>query len=246
MLRASVYLTICLGWLAGQGDRPAISGSAAAAMETVVPAIETGAAAMGTVAPGMETVAPGMETAAGTERGEDRGAPSNAASEQPRDPLAEVLRWMEESEKRLKSGDTGQGTRQLQESVVRRLEELIRQAEDASASSSASAAPSQNSPSQTQENGDEAATETKPAGTEPGEGTAPGGDGGVNGSANDLRMVLQRIWGELPQRERDVLMQQGTESFLPKYRPMIEAYFRRLSEGRSAWGNDGIMTVPRA
>ncbi|NMC21360.1 MAG: hypothetical protein GYA33_13190 [Thermogutta sp.] len=41
-------------------------------------------------------------------------------------------------------------------------------------------------------------------------------------------------------------MQQGTESFLPKYRPMIEAYFRRLSEGRSAWGNDGIMTVPRA
>lgn len=213
--KEAVYLTICLGLLVGKVERFVIS----------------------------EGVAATMETAAGADRSEDRGVQANAASERPRDPLAEVLQWMEESEKRLQSGDTGRGTRQLQQSVVQRLEELIRQAEEASASSSASAQQSESRPAPSPEKGNDSATDMKPGGKQPGEGRSQSGG---DGSADDLRMVLQRIWGELPQRERDILMQQGTESFLPKYRPMIEAYFRRLSEGRSARGDGGIMTVPRA
>lgn len=191
-----------------------------------------------------------VETAAKSEHGAPQMQPPEAAAlPKNRDPLADVLDWMAECEKRLKSGDTGRGTRQLQESVVKRLDELIRRSENASASSSASAASSRNSPSQTQEDGGDAAAETKPGGTQPREGTAPGADGGADAASDDLQMALQRIWGELPPRERDLLLQQGTESFLPKYRPMIEAYFRRLSEGRSARANGGRETglgIPRS
>lgn len=186
------------------------------------------------------------ETAARGTQGEDQVQPPEASAvPENRDPLADVLEWMAECEKRLKSGDTGRGTRQLQESVVKGLEELIRRSENASASSSASAASSWKSPSQTQKDGEDAATETKPGGTQAREGTALGANGGGDTATDDLRMALQRVWGELPPRERDLLLQQGTESFLPKYRPMIEAYFRRLSEGRSARANGGMEPGPR-
>ncbi|GAB4133628.1 hypothetical protein [Thermopirellula anaerolimosa] len=187
-----------------------------------------------------------MEPADAIERSEGTVLPAEAPSERTGDSLAQVLQWMSECEKRLQRGDTGPTTRQYQENVVKRLEELIRQSESESASSSASAAASQNSPSPSQESEDATANEKGPEGTQPGEGRASGGNGGRSDSANDLQMVLQRIWGELPQRQRDLLLQQGTESFLPKYRPMIEAYFRRLSEGRSARGNDGTGRLPRA
>lgn len=212
---AVVHLTICLGLPSGSMERFILSDGLAAT----------------------------METAPAAERSADSVTRSSTASEQPRDPLAEVLQWMEESEKRLNSGDTGPGTRQLQQNVVKRLEELIRQAEGASASASASARQSQTPPMPSSEEADDSATAARPGENQPGRGETQGG--GEN-SAEDLRMVLQRIWGELPQRERDILMQRGAESFLPKYRPMIEAYFRRLSEGRAASGKDRIMTVPRA
>ncbi len=218
LLVRAVHVTLCLGALSGNAERFIISEGFAAT----------------------------METAPAAERSADPGARSSTASEQPRDPLAEVLQWMEESEKRLDAGDTGQGTQQLQQNVVTRLEELIRRAEGAAASASASAQQSQTpptQPTQSSEQGDDSASDAESGRNQSGRGKTQGG--GEN-SADDLRMVLQRIWGELPQRERDILMQRGAESFLPKYRPMIEAYFRRLSEGRAARGNDRIMAVPRA
>jgi hypothetical protein len=50
--------------------------------------------------------------------------------------------------------------------------------------------------------------------------------------------MLRRVWGDLPERERDEMLQlQPPEEFLPKYELLIEAYFRRLAEGKEAAGS---------
>ena len=40
---------------------------------------------------------------------------------------------------------------------------------------------------------------------------------------------MHRVWGTLPDSQRELMMQQPLEEFLPAYGPMIEAYFRRLA-----------------
>lgn len=45
--------------------------------------------------------------------------------------------------------------------------------------------------------------------------------------------LLKDSWGNLPQREREQMMQMSPERFLPQYELMIERYYRRLSEEKS-------------
>jgi hypothetical protein len=45
--------------------------------------------------------------------------------------------------------------------------------------------------------------------------------------------LLKDSWGNLPQREREQMMQMSPERFLPQYELLIERYYRRLSEERS-------------
>jgi hypothetical protein len=43
---------------------------------------------------------------------------------------------------------------------------------------------------------------------------------------NDL---LKDVWGQLPERMRQQMMQSSVEEFLPKYELLIEDYFKALS-----------------
>ena len=45
-----------------------------------------------------------------------------------------------------------------------------------------------------------------------------------------MRVVIKKLWGELPQHQREQMLQLPIEEFLPKYQTMIEEYFRRLAE----------------
>jgi hypothetical protein len=45
--------------------------------------------------------------------------------------------------------------------------------------------------------------------------------------------LLKDSWGNLPEREREQMMQMSPERFLPQYELLIERYYRRLSEERS-------------
>jgi hypothetical protein len=47
--------------------------------------------------------------------------------------------------------------------------------------------------------------------------------------AADVRMVQEFI-ARLPQREREQIQASSIEEFLPKYKSLIEAYFRDLAE----------------
>ena len=46
----------------------------------------------------------------------------------------------------------------------------------------------------------------------------------------DMRDVLKGVWGLLPERQREQMLQSYEEQFLPKYEQMIADYFRSLAE----------------
>jgi len=46
----------------------------------------------------------------------------------------------------------------------------------------------------------------------------------------DLEATVKDLWGHLPERSREQMMQSFSEEFLPKYELEIEQYYRRLSE----------------
>ena len=46
----------------------------------------------------------------------------------------------------------------------------------------------------------------------------------------DVKDVLRRFWGHLPDKIRDQMQSSLSEEFLPKYERVIEDYYRRLAE----------------
>jgi len=48
----------------------------------------------------------------------------------------------------------------------------------------------------------------------------------------DIKDVLRRIWGHLPDKMREQMQAQLSEQFLPKYEKLIEEYYKRLAEER--------------
>jgi hypothetical protein len=46
----------------------------------------------------------------------------------------------------------------------------------------------------------------------------------------DVEAVVKDLWGHLPERTREQMMQSFSEEFLPQYELEIEQYYRRLSE----------------
>jgi hypothetical protein len=49
----------------------------------------------------------------------------------------------------------------------------------------------------------------------------------------DVKDLLRRYWGHLPQKLRDQMQASLSEQFLPKYERLIEEYYKRLAEDRS-------------
>jgi hypothetical protein len=46
----------------------------------------------------------------------------------------------------------------------------------------------------------------------------------------NIDSVVKNLWGHLPQRNREQMLQSFSTEFLPKYELEIEQYYRRLSE----------------
>ncbi len=61
--------------------------------------------------------------------------------------------------------------------------------------------------------------------------TRPPGNGRTSkADAERTRTMMKQLWGELPERVRQQMLQLPDEEFPPKYEQLIEDYFRRLSE----------------
>jgi len=165
----------------------------------------------------------------------DRELGAAAVPEDDVDPLLAVARRMRVVGKQIAQARCGPETQQAQQAILADLDELIRQARRRGGSCSGSCAP-------------------KPGGTKPREGAPPAGKPGAGqpkpggsgqatpgtaqagrpGAArpdmDQMRVMLKQLWGELPERQREQMLQLPVEEFLPEYEGMIEDYFERLSQ----------------
>jgi hypothetical protein len=46
----------------------------------------------------------------------------------------------------------------------------------------------------------------------------------------DVKDMLRRVWGHLPEKVREQMQNSIDEQFLPQYETLIEQYYRRLAE----------------
>ena len=158
-----------------------------------------------------------------------RGVPTSAA-------IAGEMRGAAE---RIRRADGGPATQAIQKRILAELEELLRQARQA-------ANPAASKPAQADQQKATASPDKQPktgqaeAAAKPGSKPNPGQTtsgpkvpGAERGDSRSRISMLRRVWGDLPERERNEMLQlQPPEEFLPKYEFLIEEYFRRLAEGQ--------------
>jgi len=199
---------------------------------------------------------------------ENRAAPAPRTSEaidrelfapepkptQPSDPKTEpqrvvtleaIVEQMVQCARRLGEIDSGPGTQQLQHRIVEDLEAILRQvgkdpSDAAGPRQKIATKPETEAKPQTPDGERKAASAKPGVQPEPGQTAdhAKGPEAQAESPAN-RSSLLRRVWGDLPVRQRDEILQfQPPDEFLPEYEAEIEAYFRRLAAGseKTRWG----------
>jgi hypothetical protein len=178
-------------------------------------------------------------------KGLDDGEPEKKPKSQPKsqagggaddDPLSRLGRRIREAESRIRRSESGAETQELQRDIVEDLEKLIAQIERRRQKSRSRPGEGNGKP-----------------GAKPGDANQPGQRKG-NGAGDDqpardsddglrnmaakkadpgrLKNMLEQVWGMLPERERQDVMQSSVDDFPAKYQYVIEEYFRTLLERR--------------
>jgi len=154
------------------------------------------------------------------------------------DPLFRIGQQMRTIERRLEAPRAGDAdTPKLQEQIVDDLARLIEKLEEqqnSQQSSASSKAPPSGSPTERKQ-----VRQPGPAGATPGaadnrpakESTERLGNNEVRAAtADEIRGLMKDVWGQLPAREREQMLQSPPEQFLPKYELLLEKYYKRLAD----------------
>jgi hypothetical protein len=157
--------------------------------------------------------------------GPDKPAPGKAADEPESaatNPLAIVSERMREVQRRIAGRDTSETTQTVQKQIEADLAALIEQAKQ-----QCGACKNPGS-GQGQQAGNTGGNPT-PA---PPRDSTNRVEQGTNEAVEtaDVKDVLRRFWGHLPDKIRDQMQSSLSEEFLPKYERVIEDYYRRLAE----------------
>lgn len=144
-------------------------------------------------------------------------------------PLAQLAERMRAVEARIANKDTSSETQMLQKQILAELAALMEQAKKQGGGSK--------KPGDGQGKGSD----------QPGTGSGNPTAGPVRDSTNrieqgtkeatetaDVKDLLRRMWGHLPDKVRDQMQASLSEQFLPKYERLIEEYYKRLAEERPA------------
>jgi hypothetical protein len=162
--------------------------------------------------------------------GEDIGQPSGPLS------LTRVRQGMQRAESLLARRRATAGTESLQQAgavqqeVIDQLDRLI--AELSKQCQGGQCQPSDQPPKPSQR------TQSKPGKPASAAGQAAARDSSTRLDQTaaqpvekaDLDALVKDLWGHLPERSREQMLQSFSDEFLPKYEPEIEQYYRRLSE----------------
>jgi hypothetical protein len=152
---------------------------------------------------------------------------------QPGDPLVRLGEQMRQAGGLIRQTKSGNPTQQLQKKIVDDLEELIKQARRQQQQQRQSSSSSQQTARREQ------VKQSKPGST-PGQRqeNEPAKDSTERLGKNEVRRpdmaqmndMIKRVWGQLPEKEREQMLQNSVDQFLPKYELQIEAYFKSLVE----------------
>ena len=144
-------------------------------------------------------------------------------------PLPEIAEQMEKARVHLESEDTGTDTQKIQQALLTRLDELIRQAEQARSSGSGKG----DEPSKLRQD----SPDGYPQSSEKREGQTP-----AQSSADTQRPKAPGLlipaagkaedWLHLTPQEREAILQEVRENYPPEYADDIEEYFKKLAEGK--------------
>jgi hypothetical protein len=164
--------------------------------------------------------------------GEDIGQPSGTLS------LARVQLDMQHAQSLLGANDLSsdvpklQQAGEIQQDVVTQLDKLIAELSKQCKNCNCQSGGGQPKPSQQSTNkpgkSGKAAGRGKTAARESSDRLGSAAAKPVD--KGDLEAVVKDLWGHLPERSREQMMQSFSEEFLPKYELEIEQYYRRLSE----------------
>ena len=162
------------------------------------------------------------------------GAGGRADDDVSDNPFVRLSRKVRDAEARLRGEDSGDQTQELQRRIVDDLEQLIAQVERQRQSQSQSQSkkpqapqPGEQKPGQPkqrqQQKGRSNPTE-KP--TDSGEQLADRKN--EKPTTGQIQNLMEKVWGELPERQRQDVMQSSFEDFPVKYQYVIEEYFKTL------------------
>jgi len=138
--------------------------------------------------------------------------------------LSNIVKLMDNSERRLDLNRPGKITQEIQKKIVFRLDELIKEKEAQSKGGG-------------QANGGNCPGGGKP-GSGPGGGATPSspmqdsniGGGTGPGNLDGKIKSYQENWGKMPEHERARAMQELTRDLPPRYRLVIEDYFKSINK----------------
>ena len=179
---------------------------------------------------------PGGEGETSAEDGDDfkrqleRELGAAAASEEDH-PLLDIARRMRLAEDLIGESKSGSQTQDLQEQIVAKLEELLKQAR--SCSKKAGECEAQGVAAR--QPAGQPRQKPSVAGRKPGSkpvsnpNAAPGTSDVQRPNLQERENLVKSVWGELPPNLREQVLQLSIEEFLPKYELLIEAYFKRLA-----------------
>jgi len=156
-------------------------------------------------------------------------------SDRDEDIMARILRLMGDTATRLELHfDPGQETQDLQQRIIKELDQAIQAAAAQTQRQKRNRKPSEGEKRKMtdpkrprdQESGKPQQQQADPSG----EAAGRGGEVTTEDVQEESQFDARRGWGALPERQRDEVIQGFSEQFLESYRAWIERYYRALQE----------------
>lgn len=157
---------------------------------------------------------------------DDTAAPSEA------DGMQNVIDQMLTASTRLgRDRDPGLATQRLQKTILDRIDQMIKAAQQSQSSGKPSGEPNPNPQDRgNQQNAKQGQQQGRPAGAKENTGQASTGAPTQGGEVREEIRQHRVEWGNLPPRLRDQLLEGAAERFSPVYRSLTEQYYQRLAE----------------
>jgi hypothetical protein len=145
------------------------------------------------------------------------------------DQFKQAVQLMGQTAERLAATkDTGLNTQRVQEDIIRKLDQVIKAAEDASKQQKQQRSRSRQQQRQPQQN-QPGQQRQEQSTTDPSQ-DSPDGPPGREAAPNPGVAARGAAWGALPERFRDALVQGNTDKYSSIWQKWTEAYYRRLAE----------------